>query len=157
VSGKIGATPDRTLVGDEECSRSRLPDFLDQLTFELPRQAAEQNFFHLGEFFITDGDVRSFFERRCPNGLQILPVKTTTENDGETAAAYWAIKVIRKIDCIDPALSLAARPMWSNDLQPFAELMTTYSLVDSLKLNSPIRTVTGTSLSHTSVASTLFA
>jgi hypothetical protein len=114
VSGPIGARPDTRILGlrNPECARSTLPSFLDGLLFTFPRirdREIVQNFYHHDDFFVGTRPILDFFQEHVPAGLEISAVTVRHDDGSASEEPYFAIKVTRTIDCIDPVNSFAGR------------------------------------------------
>lgn len=136
VSGKIGPMPDTSILGGYgHCVRSRLPSFLDSLvfTFRTPHPYPEvvQNFYWFSDFFIVSHTMKEFMLDVLPKADVEVREVCVQHGDGTPAAEpYFALKIIKMIDCIDPVLStgLIAPFSSSKELKPFSELTTIYEL-----------------------------
>jgi hypothetical protein len=134
-SGPIGARPDIGIVnGSFDCARHVLPRNLDRLTFTFPvlvetngrSKEIVQNFYFLNDFFVVATDLRDFLVARLPNALEVARIDVRHQDGASPKETYFAVKVIRTIDCIDAQGSLHKN--WPDELRPFAEQITSYEL-----------------------------
>jgi hypothetical protein len=138
AKGTIGARPDIQIVGGREtCVRSKLPRTLDRLTFNFPRKFLQlnrqheefiQNFYHQGEFFVVTTTLRDWLTTRLPNALEIAPIDVRHHDGTRAAEIYFAVKVTRTIDCIDPKSSYRRWADRSPNPSQFSDNLTTYDL-----------------------------
>lgn len=144
VTGTLGAIPDTDIVdGPSRCRRSTLPSSLDRLTFQVfdpphplwrPPPRAIQNFYHLGDFFLASGRPKDLLKRRLGGGLQVKEVDMRYQDGSRVPEPYFALKVVRTVDCIDPGRSFCSRrlPDGKEQMIPFTELTVSYSLHEQL-------------------------
>jgi hypothetical protein len=141
ASGKIGAKPDPVLLGGpNECARSRLPGFLDDLVFKYPTPTKSkecvQNFYALKDFLIVSQAMKEFLLRHISEAdVEIRKIRLL-HNDGKPAAEpYFAFKIVRTIECVDPTTSTANDTFGTNrsgGTKSFSEMMVCYELDHSL-------------------------
>jgi hypothetical protein len=132
--GKIGVRPDTQILGRllQGCVRSNLPRFIKNLTFEFAKLPGGQgeiihNFYHWGEFFIVTDQIKNFFCASVPaSDLQFSEI-TICHSDGSLSAdKYFAVKIVKTIDCIDPNATLV------NGTVPLSKSVVTYELDEQL-------------------------
>jgi hypothetical protein len=130
VSGPIGARPDTRILGgrNPDCARSKLPSFLDRLLLTFPRSDTDreivQNFYHHDDFFVGTRPILEFFHQNVPAGIEVSAVTVRHDDGSASEEPYFAIKVTRTIDCIDPVNSLAGH----DGNIPFSDMITQYEL-----------------------------
>lgn len=139
VSGKIGPRPDTSLLDNYgHCTRIRLPSFIDDLVFTFKtlggRPETVQNFYFLREFFVVSETMRDFMLGHFNEGdVEIRRVRVNHGDGSPSAEPYFAFKIVKRIDCIDPTLSTAGSTGISpKDPKPFSETTTVYELERSL-------------------------
>jgi hypothetical protein len=137
VTGKIGPTPDTSLIDNVgHCARSRLPGFIDDLVFTFPRPGPSfpekrQNFYLLRDFFVVSREMMQFLLGHLSDQEVEVRKVCVRHDDGTPAAdAYFALKIVSAIDCIDPHLSTCVEGV--ADVRPFGERTTVYELNQSL-------------------------
>jgi hypothetical protein len=138
ASGKIGATPDTTLSGISDfCVRSRLPSFIDNLVFKVPttpslrgnRQEHLQNLYLLKDFFIVSQTMKEFMLGYFPKeDVEFCGIRFHHSDGTPVAEPYFALKVVRTVECVDPILST----MGYSEPTPFSEVTTVYELDQGL-------------------------
>lgn len=135
VTGKLGGRPDTEISGGREpgCVRSVLPGFLEDLTFVFPRLPDGtgeliQNFYHHGEFLVVANRVKDFLCASIPaSDLQISPISMHHNDGREASDRYFAVKIVRTIDCISADTTFYRRDV------PFSKALTIYELQDGLR------------------------
>lgn len=119
LEGPVGGTPDIKLIGlREDCHRSTLPPFLDNLVFNFvgtPGYGVQvQNFYHLGDFFVVSNTLKQFLETHAGCAFEAKAIHTK-HPDHETTEQFWAMKVTTRIDCILADQSFVNRPFGLSD------------------------------------------
>jgi hypothetical protein len=113
ASGPIGARPDIRIVGArDECLPSRLPRWISGMTFtfrRIPRydQEVVQSLYHYGDFFIASESVKDFLIRSANGEAEAARVDVRHDDGKSAAEAYFAVKILRTIECIDLKKSMA--------------------------------------------------
>ena len=137
ISGAVGAKPDTDLYpGGDTCRRSELPVHLRHLTFtscEMGTEDTLKNFYHLGEFFIVSESMRSFLVSKLGEIFRAERVDIRHRSGKLPDEPYFAVKVIRTIDCVDPDSSFKVVSFVTQALRSFSDSKTEYELTDSLK------------------------
>ena len=142
VSGRIGIVPDVEIVGGwYRCARSTLPSSLSRLTFQVffqplgpykpPPPTTIQNFYHLDDFFVVSRQMKEFIESRLCGGVETQAIDMRYRDGNPVPEPYFALKIVRTIDCIDPQQSLFHDYGIGKDV-PFSERTATYELNDAL-------------------------
>ena len=120
ISGRIGATPYKSLAGSpgrglRMCYRTRLPAFLDQLTFtfaESEGRARVQDFYFFEDFFLVSSQFKDFLIRELGPHLEIAEVSVRYRDGTPSKEQYFAVKATRVVDCIDPAPVHSSEKIW---------------------------------------------
>lgn len=107
ISGCTGIRPDtQSLRIPHTCQRSRLPK--DIATFVFTADAHHSpgkklaNFYHLGEFFIVSGEMLTFLISMFSDELEFAPANLRRSDGTRPEEPYFAAKITRVIDAIDP-------------------------------------------------------
>lgn len=143
ISGKVGSTPDTgILTGSRQgCARNCLPRYINDLTFTVARPEGSreqlQNFYLVeespGYFFILSSILADFLRQQFdPSDIQIAPVQLRHSNGAAVEERYFAVKILKTVDCIDPENSFGRRIPWGDDRLPFTECTVSYDLEQSV-------------------------
>lgn len=145
VSGPIGARPDIRMVGaQDECAPSRLPRWVTDVQFTFRRmshplpgldgQEIVQNIYHYDDFFIASETIRNFLVRISGGEAEAVRVDVRHDDGRSPGESYFAVKILRTIDCIDLAKSMARRGYagLNEHSVPFDQDLTSLSLTSEL-------------------------
>jgi hypothetical protein len=140
VSGKTGLRPDTQLLDTYgHCARIRLPSVIDDLVFTFKTLGSSpetiQNFYFLPDFFVVSETMKDFILGYFNEGdVEVRRVRVNHGDGSPAIEPYFALKIVKTIDCIDPVLSTAgsAASFSSKDPKPFSETITNYELEQSL-------------------------
>jgi uncharacterized protein DUF1629 len=92
------------------------------------KQEIVQNFYHQGEYFVVTTSILDFLLENIPSGLDIAEVDVRHDDGRVASEKYFAVKVVRTIDCVDPSASLANISVLSNQVVPFEQAMVSFDL-----------------------------
>ena len=145
VSGPIGARPDMRMIGvQDECAPSRLPRWITDVKFTFRRmshplpgldgQEIVQNIYHYDDFFVASETVKDFLIRIAGGEAEAVQVDVRHDDGRSPREPYFAVKILRTIDCIDLTKSIAKRGYagLNEELVPFGEDLTSLSLTSEL-------------------------
>lgn len=138
ISGRIGSTPDTSILAgsSQGCARNRLPRHIDDLIFTAaPKEL--QNFYIVeerpGYFFIVSSIIVEFLrEKFDPSDIEIASVRMRHNNGMPVEEPYFAVKILKTIDCIDPENSFGRERPWGDDRLPFSQCTVSYELGESV-------------------------
>lgn len=145
ASGPVGPRPDIRLVGaQDECAPSSLPRWVAEMKFtfrrmshplpEMDGQEIVQNVYHYDDFFIASETIRNFLVRIAGGEAEVARVDVRHDDGRSPREAYFAVKILRTIDCIDLTRSMANRGYvgLNEDLVPFEQDLTSLHLTSEL-------------------------
>lgn len=145
ASGPVGPRPDIRMVGaQDECAPSRLPRWVAEMKFtfrrmshplpEMDGQEIVQNVYHYDDFFIASETIRNFLVRIAGGEAEVVRVDVRHDDGRSPREAYFAVKILRTIDCIDLTRSMANRGYvgLNEDLVPFEQDLTSLHLTSEL-------------------------
>lgn len=145
ASGPIGARPDIRMVrAQDECAPSRLPRWVTDMKFTFRRmshalpgldgQEIVQNIYHYDDFFIASETIRNFLVRIAGGEAEAVRVDVRHDDGRSPREAYFAVKILRTIDCIDLTKSLVNRghPAFREDIVTFEQDLTSLDLTPEL-------------------------
>jgi hypothetical protein len=104
---------------------------MDQMIFRFPIIGSTErllNFFHMGDFFVVSGQVKELFVHRFPDELEITPIRVLHENGDPASHSYFAARLNRVIDCIDPGKSTRREVLSKETIHSFADGLVRYDL-----------------------------
>ena len=132
ASGPVGPRPDIRMVGtQDECAPSRLPRWVADMKFTFRRmshplpgldgQEIVQNVYHYDDFFIASETVKDFLIRIAAGEADAVRVDVRHDDGRSPREAYFAVKILRTIDCIDLTKSLvnSGHHGLAEDIVPF--------------------------------------
>lgn len=115
ISGPLGVRPDTQILIDVKkgappfshtCQRPRLPPnietfkFVERGAFDKPRPLA--NLYCLSEFLIVDSDMLDFISDELDGEIEYKEIRPELLDGSRPQSTYFAVKIARTIDCIDP-------------------------------------------------------
>ncbi len=98
----------------------------------LDGQEIVQNFYHYSDFFIASEPVKDFLVNSAAGEAEAVQVDVRHDNGRVAKEAYFAVKILRAIDCVDLKKSIVNRSYIGEDLAPFEENLTSLSLTPEL-------------------------
>jgi hypothetical protein len=142
VRGSLGVRPDTEIVeSTQRCERIGLPRSLGRMTFTFRRASHPlpaydkreivQNFYHQGEYFVVTSSILDFLRDNVPSDLDIMEVDVRHDDGRAASDRYFAVKVVRMIDCIDASASLANIGYLNPQVVPFDQAMVSFDLDES--------------------------
>jgi hypothetical protein len=140
VCGKLGPEPDTSLVdGHESCRRSKLPQGIAEMVFTFPRydprsQDEVLNFFFQRDFFVVSQSMKAFMLSWVDEAdFEVRQVQVRHDTGEPADEPYFALKLIRTVDCIDADKSMTLGRLGSkSSIGPFSARMVEYGLDASL-------------------------
>lgn len=145
ASGPTDARPDIRMVRAwDEYAPSRLPRWIADMKFTFRRmshplpgldgQEIVQNIYHYDDFFIASEMVKDFLVRIAAGEAEAVRVDVRHDDGRSAGEAYFAVKILRTIDCIDLTKSMANRghPSFREDLVPFEQDLISLNLTSEL-------------------------
>lgn len=141
AAGPLGTRPDAKFVSSWDWfGRAHLPRSLGRLTFTFPRtrhvfpdldnKEIIQNFYHHGDYFIVTEPLVEFLRKAIPGGLETVALDVRHDDGRAAAEPYFAAKIVRTIDCIDRAASIAAFTYPEKKTMTFEQGMVSFDLGD---------------------------
>jgi hypothetical protein len=87
-----------------------------------------QNFYHHGEYFVVTASLLAFLRETIPAGLEAVALDVRHDDGRAAAEPYFGAKIVRRIDCIDRAASLATVMFSGKEAVPFEQAMVSFDL-----------------------------
>jgi hypothetical protein len=114
ISGCTGVRPDTdSLRISHTCKRSKLPRNLSTFVFTAdkhhPPGERLANFYHMGEFFLVSSEMLRFLIDTFSDELEYAPADLRRSNGTKQEELYFAAKITRVIDAIDPQRSFVKK------------------------------------------------
>jgi len=106
-----------------------------RMSYPLPGldgQEIVQNFYHYSDFFIASEPVKDFLVNSAAGEAEALRVDVRHDNGRAAKDAYFAVKILRTIECVDLKKSMVNRSYIGEDFAPFEENLTSLSLTPEL-------------------------
>ncbi|MEO5806955.1 imm11 family protein [Devosia sp.] len=138
VVGVLGATPDVWLVGGTgRCARRRLPANVGQFTFTIPdygHPARTCELYVFDDYMVVSEAIKSLILNHVPaDDIECCEVDVRRANGAFPASAYYALKILKQIDCIDAERSLVKEGYLSDQKSvPLSSKLQSYRLDESL-------------------------
>jgi hypothetical protein len=138
ISGRVGSVPDTGILSgaNHGCARSCLPRYIDDLIFTAaPKEL--RNFYiaqeSSGYFFIVSHGLKEFLRQKFSScDIEIASVRLRHKNGTSVEEPYFAIKILKTIDCIDAENSIGRQAIWGDDRLPFNKCTVSYELGESV-------------------------
>jgi hypothetical protein len=144
VSGPLGVRPDTGILFDPDlasdlrwhtCQRTRLPRNISTFRFvdrgELSKPKPLKNFYCLNEFLIVDAGMLEFLLKEPGQEVEFKTIKPQLRDGSHPLGEYYAAKVTRTLDCIDPDTSSIHSSLWNaKEEKPLSEMVFTCDLSD---------------------------
>jgi len=139
AAGPLGVRPDAKFVSDWDWfGRAHLPRSLGRLTFTFRRaphalpafdnREIVQNFYHHGDYFIVTEALVEFLREVIPTGLEIVALDVRHDDGQAAAESYFAVKIVRTIDCIDRSASIMTTTYPEKKTATFEQAMVSFDL-----------------------------
>jgi hypothetical protein len=121
----------------EEWAPSRLPRWVTELKFtfrRIPRSDQEvvQNLYHYGDFFIASESMKDFLISSTNGEAEVARVDVRHDDGKPADETYFAVKILRTIDCIDLKKSMANRGYTGDDPVSFEESLISLRLAPEI-------------------------
>jgi hypothetical protein len=139
AAGPLGTRPDVKFVSDWDWfARSHLPRSLGRMTFTFRRmphvfpgldnREIVQNFYHHGDYFIVTEPLVEFLRKAIPGGVETVAIDVRHDDDRAAGEPYFAAKIVRTVDCIDPSASMASFTWPEKKTMTFKQGMVAFDL-----------------------------